>query len=336
MIQRHLALFLLLVATLHAHRPNQLDTLHHYLSLKVHEYSKIIDQQLSHLLLGESNQTHCTIYPSRQEDNRSAIEHFFQDEKFLHDSGESFVRLRSDTLLSKGGVYQHTTHFSTQLPLPLSRQHFQLFVENLTRENASNLLHNRSDDEIPQAEIGIHYFLSHLYGIESKYSLAMRGINPFIRAKYSRLFEVGEWRIEPTQSFEYSVEHAFEEESNLYFDYPLSSQKLLRLRLHRKSTSEDKGMEYALSAEYFWAISHKRGLKLSQSFWGDTGYTYTQSDGTERSFEGIHNYITAMSYRANIWREWLFYEIIPAVNFHQANHYRANYSLHFLVDFYFR
>ena len=110
-----------------------------------------------------------------------------------------------------------------------------------------------SDDEEKQApEIGLNYFVPETYNIKSKYSLGVRGIYPFVRARYSSEFQPGAWIIEPIQIFKYSVKDDFEEETQVYFDTKITDLSLFRIYLGRGTKSRIPGMRYDASCSIYW------------------------------------------------------------------------------------
>jgi len=147
------------------------------------------------------------------------------------------------------------------------------------------------------------------------------------------------WEIEPVQTFKYSNKYHFEEETNLYFDRTFDNNALFRITLQRGSQSTLQGMDYGLKFEYYSHPKKNKGWHFEQEFFGNTKYRHRKKKYREyhpkNEFFGINNYATTISYRANIWRKWFYYEIKPGVNFHRDVNYKPNYSLRFFFDFYF-
>jgi hypothetical protein len=98
-------------------------------------------------------------------------------------------------------------------------------------------------------------------------------------------------------------------------------------------------MDYALSAQYFRSTKKDTGFGFSQSFYGNTEYEYTTEKGVPspkiKKYGGIHDYVTTVTWRANIWRKWFYYEVQPSVSFHKQYDYEPNYRIRFFLDFYF-
>ncbi len=93
-------------------------------------------------------------------------------------------------------------------------------------------------------------------------------------------------------------------------------------------------MDYALSFQYYYSPQKNTGLGISQSFLGNTEYQYV-TEQKMQTYGGINNYVTSLSWRENIWKDWFYYQISPGVSFHKQYDYNPNYILIFLVDIYF-
>ena len=319
-----------------------MDELHKSFSDKVLEWSDIIDVTLSKWLGGEENTMESGKVKSEEEKllkERRSTDAFFQSDKYLGETADTYLKVRFDTQFQSLEDDAFNIMANAHLPLSRSKKRFNLFVEDVTKENAKNVLED-TDKKNAAPRLGINYFAPETYGIKSKYSIGLSGIHPYVRARYNIVFETGGWIIEPVQSFEYSTKYQFEEETDIYFDTRPTDMSLFRVQLYRKTDSRTDGMDYAFIFSYFHTGSRETGWRVSQTFWGNTQYGYGVDDGIEspvmsESYGGISDYRTELSWRRNVWRKWFFYELMPSVNFHRRHDYRPNYALRFYLDFYF-
>jgi hypothetical protein len=221
-----------------------------------------------------------------------------------------------------------------QIPFSQSKKRFKIFVDDLTLDNADEILKDTS--ETP--DLGVHYFASKRK-IKSRYSIGISGLDPFVRARYNMPIQIDQWLIDPIQSFKYSIDDKFEEETNIYFDRKVGEKSLLRIQLHRSTQEEVDGMNYALSTQYFRSTKKNTGFGFTQTFYGNTEYEYITEKGVphpiRKKYGGIHDYVTSFTWRANVWRKWLYYEVRPAVSFHKQYDYEPNYTFRVFLDFYF-
>ena len=219
-----------------------------------------------------------------------------------------------------------------------STQSLKLFLGN-TGLSKEREITSEEDEDLRAQEIGVNYFAPETYGIDSRYSVGFRGVDPFVRARFYTTFDTESWHIEPSQLFRYSSDKKFEEETKIYFDKKFEDLSLVRILLYRKTQETIEGMDYAFLFQYYWSPWENVGLRVSQAFLGNTEYPYIADENIVppqiKTFGGIADYLTSFSVRQNIWRKWFFYEVRPGVNFHRDHDYEPNYTLRVFFDFQF-
>ena len=315
--------------------------MHHTISHAIIDWEDIVDTKLgSWLEDDEKNATQqvdkVTDLPHETlEQEVNYVDSFFQTGKYLDETDNTYIILRTDSFFQSKEDADFGLKLRAQLPFKRSRKNLKIFIEDVTTDNANNILQDK--DESPS--IGINYYRPETYGINSKYSLGFSGIDPYVRARYNKVFEPNDWFIDVAQSFQYSIDDKFEEDTNIYFDRQLKDMSLLRFVLHRATHQEVEGMDYGMSIQYYFSQKQNTGLRLSQSFFGNTKYSYTVDDGTEalqtKTYGGINNYTTTLTWRRNVWKKWFYYEVRPAVSFQKQYEWDPNYTIRVIFDFYF-
>jgi len=314
---------LLLFTFSHAENNTTLDYIHNSISQSVVHWSSYLDTTISQWM--DTNKT-CLADGGIQKNKTEKLDSFFQNDKYFEETKDTFIRLRLNSHFFSKQSEKFDVKFHAQLPFDKCRKQFKLFIEN----DSSTTLHKTTNTN---SGIGILYDSAEKYGITSRYSLGLHSSHPYVVARYGIHYKLKNWNIESIQSFQYSTNEHFEEETNIYFDNFLEDDDLFRLRLHRKTGSSIKGFDYSSTFEYYFNATTDAGLRLSQSFYGNSKYT-TPSKPNQH-YAGIYNYQTSLSYRANIWRDWFFYEISPSINYHRDYNYSSSYALRFFVDIYF-
>ena len=316
---------------------NYIDKAHDMLSKKVVDYSHGIDNTIMNII--DDSEKNTTSAQAKKNTNELSVDTFFHNDKFIDETDETFVSVNLDYNIHSDTTKKFSQSISARLPLSRSTKKYNLFINDITRDNIENVLGKGSNDEKARPEIGINYFTILYRDIQSKYSLGTNGINPFTTARYSLRINYKSWVIEPTQKFKYSLKDEFEEETNIYFDKQLADTRLFRLSLHRDTQTNQSGMDYSLALQHFWTYPNKIGLVLSQSLGGNTEYRYSTNNdlipGETKKDNGITSYTTALNFRQSIWRKWFYYAVTPSMNFNKQNDYEANYSINFFVQFYF-
>lgn len=302
----------------------QLDEKQNMISKNIVELFDTIDEKVAYWI-GSSE-----VDTTTQNYTKSSIDEFFKGEKYLKENNKSYLQLRLKSLLQSQGTSSISPRIKAQIPLQRTQKNFQIFFSEVKQDTIDETISEIDNKRSPQ--VGINYFAPMKNDIKSKYSVGLRGLSTYVSARYSKEFEFKEWIIEPAQEFEYSTKYDFSEETNIYFDRALDERSLFRTTLHRKTQAHIDGFDYALSLSYYLTPSQKKGFGVSQQFWGNSKY---DCDKHPSEFKGISNYATQFSWRQNIFRKWITYEVQPIVSFHREYDYEANYMLRFYLDFYF-
>jgi len=346
-----LLIILLLLISLNADDTNAtseysyVDKYHKIISKKVLQSSSYLDNTLSSYLNNDSNTSDNNLTEDEVlENDVSSVDQFFQSDKFLDETEKAFVRVRYDSSFQSKEEEEFNLKFSAQIPLSKSKEKakskFNIFISDLTEDNAKEIGQDDTESSENAPELGVNYFAPETYGIIQKYSIGIRGIYPFAKARYSKSINVGDWIIEPTQDFKYSTKNDFEENTKIYFDTTPTDLTLFRFQLTRGTKSRKDGMDYSIGASYFWSPFPKAGVSIAQVFSGNTEYKYVIDEHTDpvkesEKFAGISRYSTSLSWRHNVWKKWFFYELRPGVNFARNYNYEPNYTIRVFIDVFF-
>jgi hypothetical protein len=271
------------------------------------------------------------------EDRVNSVDSFFQNDKYLNETENTYIRIRAESNFQSKDSSDYDMNIRAQLPFKKSRKNLRIFVENINVDNANDILQDVKDDD-NSPDIGLHYFKPFKM-VQSRYSIGLSGINPFVKARFNMPIKTDQWLIDMVQLFEYSTDDKFEEETTIFFDKEVGKKSLLRIQLYRSTLNEVNGMNYALSLTYFKSLKTHTGFGFGQSFYGNTEYEYTTEKGDPhpktKKYGGIHDYVTSISWRTNVWRKWFFVEVRPSVSFHKQYDYDPNYRVGVFFDFYF-
>lgn len=297
------------------------------ISDKVIDLFDSIDRGLSSLVGGTDTEKKA-VNDFFQEQN--SVDEFFKSDKYNDETEKSYLRVSLGLAYEskKSTTFIHKVR--AQVPLSKTKESFKLFIDDVQDNYYENSI--ASKEKQKSLEVGVNYFAPTPNNIKSKYSLGFSGFSPFVSARYSKDFKIDSWLIQPTQQFKYSTKNDFSEETNIYFDRTFEELSLFRTTLHRKTQSSVDGFDYALAFSYYLTPSKKKGFSFTQQFWGNSKYT---CDIAPEPYGGISDYSTFISWRQNIFRKWIAYEIQPGVSFHRQYDYKANQIIRVYVDFYF-
>jgi len=304
------------------------------LSNKVINLFDSIDRGISRSIGSADNEKYCEDMEQKAVNDffqdKNSVDEFFKNDKYTSETEKSYLRVSIGAAFESKNSTSFIHKVRAQVPLSRTKESFKLFIDDVKEDYRQNS--TTSKDNQKSLEIGVNYFAPTPNDIKSKYSIGFSGLSTFASARYSKDFKIQKWLIQPTQQFKYSTKSDFSEETNIYFDRTLEELSLFRTTLHRKTQSSIAGFDYALAFSYYLTPSSKKGFSFTQQFWGNSKYT---CDAAPRQFGGISDYSTFVSWRQNIFRKWITYEIQPGVSFHREHDYKPNQIVRFYVDFYF-
>jgi|GEM_PF-3565315 len=263
-----------------------------------------------------------------------SIDEFFLTRKLLEERDRSYIRVSFLQAFNSLGPNEFRFNIKARVHLTRSRKRLKLFIENFNDDSAKNI--GKTGDE-DNPSIGLEQESKTFLGIRPRYSVGFRGIDPFVRARYTFETDFGRWNFKPVQTFQYSIKDEFSEITELFLDTPTSDNTLLRFVIDRGSNSNDPGMHYDGFIQWFYHPRKKAGLSFNFGANGNTKYlnTIREEPPLLQKENRVYNYLFLVRWRENIWKKWLFYEIGPGINYHEQYDYRPNYNIFFGIDMFF-
>jgi len=306
---------------------NIIDKAHGIISNEVVYYTNYLDEEISDWLNTSPQKDQCKPMKLTRKSDKH-IDSFFQNTKYLDETKDTYIRVRFKNYFYSDKDYKISVRVNAQLPFDRCKEEWKLFIQD------NSLTDNKKyvTQEGQNLGAGLRYYKKNDYGIKSSFAVGIQRKYPFIRGRFHRPIKKDDWHIDPVQIFKYSHKYYFEEESNIYFDKHINNGNMFRLKLHRKTKFLTKGMDYGLSTSYY-SNTKKQGWRVTQSFFGNTKYSPVYA--RDKEYAGIHNYETSFSWRSNMYKNWLYYEVQPTISFHKDYRYSPNYALRFVIDIYF-
>jgi len=334
---------LLLSSDLNTTDENFIDLTHQYISEKFDIVSEKADSVADDAIkytkgIGQDeNSTKAKSKKNNQKElNPESVDALFQNEKYIEETKKSFLRLSTDYSYNSIDSNDFNVRLTAKLALNKSRKNLKLYISGFNQDNVDDIVKREEYDD-GKPEIGVSYLIEFKNNIETKYSLGIRSLYPYVRGRFSYLKDTGTWLIEPVQTIEYSIKDEFKEDTKLYFDTELIEKVKFRLQFSRGTKTESKGMDYSTVATIFWTPQSRTGLQLSQGVYGNTKYEFITDEvtGEKEVYSDINNYVTTLTFRQNIYRKWLFYEVSPGVNFSKKHDFDPNYRFYLRLDAFF-
>ncbi len=259
---------------------------------------------------------------------------FFNDKTYLDANNLSFVMIRLGVRWNKEEGTEFLNKIRFSLKLPKTSDQLNLFLGGEDEEE--NSIAN-AGQPAGGATLGLRYFMpTKIDNLKTSLSAGIRGLNnPYVRARFEYPFDYDKLYIRPIQYLRYSYEDEFEEKTDLFFDYKSATHEMIRLHLQRETVYDRPGMLFYAGLIHLNSISKNEGLQTYISLAGATKNDIDPETVDYVPKTGINSYSVGALWRHRIFRDYLFYEVQPIVQFAQQYKYKANYILEFHVEFYF-
>jgi len=263
-----------------------------------------------------------------EEDDDFYLIDYFVDETAFDAKNHSYIRLVGGYEYDRLGHDSQILDMTARILLPKTQNRLQLFIGDETRDTGDL---STLDTEEERLGIGIRYYLKHFSQLlHPSVMIGFSGItNPYIRLRVGHRFASGRWFFKPTQA-----EKAFEEWTDLQLAYRTSSERRLNLLLRRSTESETPGMNYFAQLSYFRPTFHHTGLRPYIGCYGRTQSLTDPYESGRTPEAGLYNYTAGVIWKDDFLRDYLFYQVHPAVEYHEQYGYRPNYILRLTLELY--
>ncbi|MDC5855755.1 hypothetical protein [Vibrio europaeus] len=227
---------------------------------------------------------------------------FFVDERVDQDArASSTVRWRNDFSYVEGEGYKFKTRFKARFHLPKVTKRLKVVFESDEEDDLFDLFPQTSEDA--ENTFGLRYdWLS-----KERYSFNVKvNARPGIEGRFRYTYPINdEWLLRVTQKL-YQKKSVTGESTDIDLDYSINRDFLLRWSNYAQWESDIKGWEVGTGFTLYQHISDHQALSYQLS-----------TTGTNRPFHYITNTHASVTYRQNVWRTWLFYELIPEYNWNR-------------------
>lgn len=227
---------------------------------------------------------------------------FFVDERMTDDArAGTMIRWYSDFSWSETDGYQFRTSLKAKVHLPKATKKLKLVFESDTDDDVFDLFPS-SGDELENS-LGLRY---DWYAKErSSFNIKVT-LRPSIEARYRYSYPITKNTLLRFTQRIYSRKKVLGESSQFDLDHDLNEQFLVRWTNYAKYEDDTNNFELGSGLTLYQSISSKQAMNYKASV---TGY--------DRPDAYISNTHLSMTYRQNIYRDWLFYEVTPEYNWNK-------------------
>ena len=272
------------------------------------------------------------LWANRASSTGQYIDGFMGDTDVIQDQNNSYLKLYFDFDISKKESVETKPRVKFSLDLPITKKRFRLVIESdLDQENS---IEERNLSHLPSTanstNEGLNASFRHIFDSSKWQRLSLDwGVkakwppDPFVRARAVRAWELNDyWDMVYSQEFFWFETKGLGTYSQFDFDRLLSTSFLFRwttvLDWHERQEQFDLLEQVSL----FQDIDEKQAIQYSLGF----------TNQNRKRHAIVTNYYTKATYRRRLYKDWLFCDLTPGVEFPREDDYKANPFINFRLE----
>ncbi|GEM_PF-4026712 len=292
---------------------NSVDLLQENLSQKIYIFSSSLDHTLYSTLSSQTKK-----FESAR-DESAWYDWFFREDIYLDENIKSYARIVGGYRFDHLGASSFIQDATIRLNLPQTEKSLQFFVG--VDEQSDDIDAERSDD------VGFKYFLPTIVdNFKINASIGFAGFSyPYIKAYIKYPYRYQTLYIQAIEQIKYSHQDGYEESTSLYIDREIIAKRVLRVLLKRSSSYNKDGMYYQAALSLRRTVHNGAGLKIQIATYGK----YTKDDN------GLYGYEAKVTWKERLFRDYLYYQLEPSVEFQKRYNYKTNYMFTLFFELFF-
>ncbi|MFA0079896.1 hypothetical protein ACFFUO_02165 [Vibrio artabrorum] len=221
---------------------------------------------------------------------------FFVDERITEDArAGTSVRWYNDFTYSEGGEIDYSTKLNARLHLPFVSKRLKLIYESVSDEEFLDFF--PQDSEELESALGLRYD-AYAKGYSS-FNIKVT-LRPRIEARYRFTYPLTTDAVFRLTQRIYQEKQETGEITDIDFDLSLSDDFLVRWSSFAGYNDDLDGWSYGTGFTLYHYLAQDQALQYSATI-----------NATDKPYNHYEYAQVSVTYRQNVWKEWLFYELIP-------------------------
>ncbi len=235
------------------------------------------------------------------------------------------------SLQIKGNEVKIKPSMKARIDLPKTKKKIQLILT----EHDEEITHQDIKQEYGERRkkygtlLGIKYFLKNRLFASTSFSAGVKLGSPIDFYVMSKMIKTKplkrDWQMIGEQKFYLFSHRGFQSFTTLNFDKKIDDDLMFRFSNNIIYKFKENSLETAHSFMLFQHLTKRDDLIYSAS-------VVTLSKNINRSIPKISTYELKTVYRHTMPNRWLYFSVIPAVNWDREQHYKPNYSLNLNIS----
>lgn len=248
---------------------------------------------------------------------------FFADEKIFTEATSSYARLSTQINFSHGGESSMTGDLYLKVDLKKTKKKLKLLLKSDTDRDLQTGTNTSASpgqqNETVNFYAALEKEISKKYDWHSKASLGIKlrvPLDPYLRIRAYKNFSLRNWNIHFTETLFWFNSKGAGASSLLELDHSLTQNILFRSQTSELWTDFLDYHEMSQTFTLYHKLSDRRAVSYS---FGAYGISEPQMH--------MVRYYTSIGYRQRIHRDWLFFEVSPALTYTRDDKYKPERSL---------
>lgn len=252
-----------------------------------------------------------------------SIDSLFGVERLDKERRGSRLRIESLTVFTESEDASFLYKVRFRLALPKTEKKLNLVIDNLAdsfqkndeREQAA--IGVTSDDRIEDSDLSaaLRYFVlaGDKWNLNTDLGMKLRlPLDPFFRIRVRREWDLENWVFRVSDSLFWFEQRGLGQDFAAEFDRRLSGKFLFRWSNRALWTEDNDAWSFSYSLNLLQRLSDKDALSYSAGI-----------NSTSRPVISIESYGLGLSYRRNVYNDWLFLSVNPNISYPKAKNFTA-------------
>ena len=279
------------------------------------------------LLMRKTLETHIVISNGLERAARR-IDSFFAADQAFEESTRSYARLRFDTILDQDTQLSFKGNVRVRIDLPRTERKLKLLIESDTRDT-TDPARNQIDQTPVEAVKRQDYLISveqvenlNAWDIRPAAGIKLRWIpDPFVRIRATRYQDLDGWLMRTAGNLFWFVSEGAGATSTLDFDRAMGETALFRSGTTLRWAETDQFLTAEQLMSIYQRIDPRRYIVYQAG-----------AVATRNPDWAMQQYFVAVHFRKNVYKNWLFMEVIPQINYTVDRDFRADPALTFRIE----
>ena len=254
-----------------------------------------------------------------------AVDEFFGDERYFQESNKSVIQLGLNQTIAQGGNRNFLFEGKAKLDLPAAQRRFKIVLESNPEQKTAGEIKKDQPTAVKETAKPEQYAASVRYeqSEKSRWHFSSDAgaklqfpLDFFVRARgsYAVPFEI--WQLKVSETIFWFGTIGLGQTTQLDLERKLSEPVLFRATSTATCLEVPQNCDLRQDFSIFHTLNERSAMLYQASVIG-----VSEPDLKENA------YVLLMKYRYRLHKDWVFFEVIPQLNFPRTDDFRINASL---------